>query len=117
MARIKSQQDITSVVWSLAEQLHRLAKQDIYLPITSSFAKINAPDAVKRTVVSLQVEAAYPQELLDKVRWKMSEAQDKPEEVNRILSVLSQSSCAGGLGALMPDLIRGWQDNGMDVIA
>ncbi|MCX5712114.1 MAG: glycogen/starch synthase, partial [Candidatus Omnitrophica bacterium] len=76
----------------------------------------NAPKAFNRTVASFQMEMGIPFELLDKMAQMLIARGSSEKDIEEILSKLSELTMAGGLGALMPDLIRGWADNGIDTV-
>ncbi|MCX5714037.1 MAG: hypothetical protein NT033_04360, partial [Candidatus Omnitrophica bacterium] len=108
--------NINSIFRVLRSPIEALSNEFQQINKTSLFAQMNAPDVAERTLVSTQMEMAYPHELLGEVRRKLEEKQKDPGQVDSIVSLLAQSNSAGGLGALMPDLLRGWKDNGMDAI-
>lgn len=73
-----------------------------------SWAEEKASRTVDYTFVSRQLEAG-----LD--RWLRQELTKAYGE--GITDLVSQTTLAGGLGALMPDLFDGWAANGIDVLA
>ncbi|RLC35768.1 hypothetical protein DRH29_05815, partial [candidate division Kazan bacterium] len=79
--------------------------------------KENASLVAQRTIVSSQMEIALVREILRKVRREARARGYSTEEIkNRIIPQLAQLTMTGGLGALMPDEIRGLANNGADVV-
>ncbi|OQX86925.1 MAG: hypothetical protein B6D55_04810, partial [Candidatus Omnitrophica bacterium 4484_70.2] len=81
------------------------------------WVKKNTPHIFQRTIVSSQMEIGLVREVFRKVRREARARGYSTEEIkNRIIPQLAQLTMAGGLGALMPDLIKGLADNGVDVV-
>jgi glucan phosphorylase len=89
--------------------------------VTSKWLEQNAPNLKDRVIVSWQLEMGFHPELSLALLEVMQKEVDKGgisiQDADILLKKISMSTMAGGLGALMPDLVRGIADNGASVVA
>lgn len=89
--------------------------------VTSKWLEQNAPNLKDRVIISWQLEMGFHPELSLALLEVMQKEVDKGgisiQDADILLKKISMSTMAGGLGALMPDLVRGMADNGASVVA
>jgi len=111
----------TRDMWAYKKTMYR----DMVRPrpideINRRWLEQNAPHLKDRTIVSWQLEMAFHPELslalIEVLEKEVGKGNISIQDANMLLEKAGMSSMAGGLGALMPDLVRGMADNGAEMV-
>lgn len=111
----------TRDMWAYKKTMYRdMARPRPIDEVNRRWLEQNAPHLKNRTIVSWQLEMAFHPELslalIEVMEKEVGKGNISIQDANVLLEKAGMSSMAGGLGALMPDLVRGMADNGAEMV-